>query len=178
MSFGGSDDIAMAALQDADKPGPLWKDLRTQVSRLSQKDQGDLNRLTIAFEGDGVKKVGEGEMMKQLEQFPPKLYPFISQSSSAWLALRKHHAITASVAFDLLLCGTGLPRERYGRAGTPIRMSSYRRSAHLPPCVQQCAPNSLEFKIGSDISPIFSMNPLSFHSSFSCGLSLGVCMLL
>jgi hypothetical protein len=134
----------MSALRDADKPGPVWKDLESQTYFLSEADQAVLYKLTSAYEGDAMHSVGDVELRKQFDRFPAKLYPFISQASTAWLALRKYHAITASVAFDLLLCGTGQSRQRYGSAERALKMSSYRKSAPLTLAVQQGVPHYLE----------------------------------
>lgn len=139
LAFGGDSSVAMSLLLDKGRPGPEWIDLDAQTCFLCDADKAVLCELTSTYDGDSMTDVDEAQARHQWDQFPVKLYPFISQSSSAWLALRKYHAITASVAFDLLLCGTGPSRERYGRAGKPLKISSYRKSA----CANSAVPRSV-----------------------------------
>lgn len=131
LSFGGDESVAMAILTDSDRSGPVWKGLDVQTSALNHAEQQLVTSLTAVYAQGTATNVPAVDVESPWTKFPVQLYPFISQDSNAWLALRKYHAITASVAFDLLLCGTGPPKQQYGQARKALKISSYRKCALL-----------------------------------------------
>lgn len=124
---------AAALLKDRSLPGPVWIGLDEQTKMLTPSDQIQLNNVTEAFRSvQNINTLGDAQLWKLIGNLPAKLYPFISQATTAWLALRRTHAVTASVAFDILLCGTGPARERYGHEDKTLKISGYRKCARLP----------------------------------------------
>lgn len=131
LSFGGDSFAAMVTLTDPEQPGPMWRSLDEQTSVLDESERELVSGLTATYAMHETHASTPVDANERWKEFPVKLYPFIGQNTSAWLALRRYHAITASVAFDLLLCGTGPSRQQYGGIQRPLKMPRYRKSAPL-----------------------------------------------
>lgn len=129
LSFGGNSLAAMVTLTNPEQPGPMWRSLDEQTSVLDNSEQELVTGLTATYAMHETHASTPVDAKDRWKEFPVKLYPFIGQNTSAWLALRRYHAITASVAFDLLLCGTGPSRQQYGRIQRALKMPRYRKSA-------------------------------------------------